>query len=281
MDRVQRSGLITLSVLLLTAVGAHFIGSRPGSEATIPDRKVAQDPAAWEGVKFLPPEQRDRFVGARDFVRAPVRHPLAGGAGRNILDGIDDPPEPPILGGQGLANRGGTEKGMLLSLEQETKRDPVSSSGPANASGKLATGPGTGRDPFRIARVREKDNLTKLAARELSNGDRWQEIAKLNELKEPYHVQVGQLLYLPEGAANNAKGSTQDQPKPINAGGSGTSNKTIPRTYKVIAGDTPGEISQKVYGSSTHWKQLLAANGIKKPEDLKLGAVLRVPELKD
>ena len=64
MDRVQRSGLITLTVLLLTAVGAHFIGSRPGSEASIPERKVAQDPAAWEGVQFLPPEQRELFVGA-------------------------------------------------------------------------------------------------------------------------------------------------------------------------------------------------------------------------
>jgi len=50
MDRVQRSGLITLSVLLLTAVGAHFIGSRPGSEARTPERKAAQDPATMEGV---------------------------------------------------------------------------------------------------------------------------------------------------------------------------------------------------------------------------------------
>jgi hypothetical protein len=114
--------LITLSVLLLTAVGAHFIGSRPGSEATIPDRKVAQDPAAWEGVKFLPPEQRDRFVGARDFVRAPVRHPLAGGVGRNILDGIDDPPEPPILGDDGLARGADAGEGVLIRRASRVQR---------------------------------------------------------------------------------------------------------------------------------------------------------------
>jgi LysM repeat protein len=281
MDRVQRSGLITLSVLLLTAVGAHFIGSRPGSEAKIPDRKIAQDPAAWEGVKFLPPEQRDRFVGARDFVRPPVRHPLAGGAGRNILVGIDDPPEPPILGDEGLASRGAAEQGLLLSLDHEPKSIPVIDSGPANASGKLPTGPGTGRDPFRTARVREKDNLTKLAARELGEGDRWQEIAKLNGLKEPYHVQVGQLLYLPDALASSANSTLQDSPKPIEASGSDSAKPTTPRTYKVIAGDTPSEISQKVYGTSVHWKFLLAANGIKKAEDMKLGAVLKVPELKD
>lgn len=277
MDRVQRSGLITLSVLLLTAVGAHFIGSRPGSEAKTPDRKIAQDPAAWEGVKFLPPEQRDRFVGARDFVRAPVRHPLAGGAGRNILAGIDDPPEPPILGEQGLESHAGEGQGVLLSLDHEPKVDPINNAGPANASGKLPTGPGTGRDPFHIARVREKDNLTKLATRELGDGDRWKEIADLNELKKPYHVQVGQLLYLP-GGSDSTNQSTQDQPQPINAGGTG---QTPARTYKVIAGDTPSEISQKVYGTSVHWKVLLAANGIKKAEDLKLGAVLKVPELKE
>ena len=281
MDRVQRSGLITLSVLLLTAVGAHFIGSRPGSEATIPDRKVAQDPAAWEGVKFLPPEQRDRFVGARDFVRAPVRHPLVGGSGRNILDGIGDPPEPAILGENGLASRGNANQGILIPLDQEPRLDPARESGASNASGKLPTGPGTGRDPFRIARVREKDNLTKLANRELGDGDRWQEIAKLNELRKPYHVQVGQLLYLPKKVASNANRTAQDPPKPINAGGSGTANNTTPRTYKVVAGDTPSEVSQKVYGTSVHWKYLLAANGIKKAEDMKLGAVLKVPELKD
>jgi LysM repeat protein len=273
--------LITLSVLLLTAVGAHFIGSRPGSEATIPDRKVAQDPAAWEGVKFLPPEQRDRFVGARDFARAPVRHPLAGGAGRNILDGIDDPPEPAILGEQGLASAGDSGEGVLIPLDPEPQSDPAQGLGPSNASGKLATGPGTGRDPFRIARVREKDNLTKLAARELGDGDRWTEIAALNELKKPYHIQVGQLLYLPELTATNASRAAGEELEPINAGGSSSSNTSLPRTYKVVAGDTPGEISMKLYGTSVHYQRLLDANGIKKPEDLKLGAVLKVPELKD
>lgn len=280
MDRVQRSGLITLSVLLLTAVGAHFIGSRPGSEATIPDRKIAQDPAAWEGVKFLPPEQRDRFVGAHDFVRAPVRHPLKGGAGRNILDGIDDPPEPPILGETKLASSSGESQGMLLSLEPEPKPDPVQNSSPVNASGKLATGPGTGRDPFHIARVRERDNLTKLAARELGDGDRWKEIADLNELKKPYHVQVGQLLYLPQSGANNAQAAESDASAPVNSGGASASQST-PSTYTVVKGDTLSEISQKVYGTAQHWQFLRDANGLKSAKDLKLGAVLKIPELKD
>lgn len=274
MDRVQRSGLITLSVLLLTAVGAHFIGSRPGSEAKIPDRKVAQDPAAWEGVKFLPPEQRDRFVGARDFVRPPVRHPLQGGAGRNIMAGLDDPPEPPMPGEEGLQNAE-KEQGRLLSLSPTPESE--SEARPLNASSKLPTGPGTGRDPFRIARVKEKDNLTKLAKRELGDGDRWKEIADLNQIKKPYHVQVGQLLYLPELEASSKQGPPNE---PVNAGGT-KSETSLPSTYKVVAGDTPGEISQKVYGTSRHWKALLAANGIKDARGLHLGAVLKVPVIKD
>lgn len=275
MDRVQRSGLITLSVLLLTAVGAHFIGSRPGSEARTPERKAAQDPATMEGVKFLPPEQRELFVGARDFVRPPVRHPLVGGDGRDILDGLDDGPEPPILGGAEAQNASASS-GLQINLDGDA---PVVA--PPPSTDELPVGPGTGRSELRTMRVRERDNLTKIASRELGDGDRWLEIAELNRIPKPYHVRVGQLLYLPgEKAAAQASNATagnerpQTSPSPAPAG-------ATPSTYKVKAGDTPSEISQAVYGTSKHWKSILTANGISDARGLKVGTVLKIPPRAD
>lgn len=272
MDRVQRSGLITLSVLLLTAVGAHFIGSRPGSEARTPERKAAQDPATMEGVKFLPPEQRELFVGARDFVRPPVRHPLTGTDGRDILSGLDDGPEPPILGDAQPLNAS-ADSGMLLDLDEgdlKIEDQP----GPK----QLPVGPGTGRSELRTMRVRENDNLTKIAKRELGDGDRWLEVAQLNRIGKPYTVQVGELLYLPDkNAATNASASNQAPrtvPSPPPAG-------SAPSTYKVKAGDTLGGISQAVYGTSKHWRSILAANGIADARGLKVGTVLKIPPRAD
>ncbi|MCH2101665.1 MAG: LysM peptidoglycan-binding domain-containing protein [Planctomycetes bacterium] len=250
-------------MLLLTAVGAHFIGSRPGSEASIPERKAAQDPATMEGVKFLPPDQRELFVGARDFVRPPVRHPLTGMNGRNILEGLDDGPEPPILSAPHLQNAS-ANSGRLLDLDSEDQKAEEQRN-----LRELSVGPGTGRSELRTARVRERDNLTKIAARELGNGARWIEIAKLNQISKPYHVQVGQLLYLPGEQA-----VAQVSPTRTPAG-------STPSTYKVKAGDTPGEISQTVYGTSKHWKSILSANGIGDARGLKVGTVLKIPSRLD
>lgn len=273
MDRVQRSGLITLTVLLLTAAGAHFIGKRPGSQATIPDRKVAQDPATFEGVQFLPPEQRERFVGAQDFVRPPVRHPLTGVGGRDILAGLHDPPEPSILGDLQLPSEKVGEQGVLLSLDGGS---PAQQPTPQPASGReLPTGPGTGRDPFRAVRVRENDTLTKIASRELGDGNRWRQLAELNELREPYRVVVGQLLYLPDDGAqaSNATARSDEPAGPQNA----SESTATPSEYTVKPGDTPGEISQAVYGTSRHWKHILQANGIASARELKAGARLKIP----
>lgn len=278
MDRVQRSGLITLSVLLLTAVGAHFIGSRPGSEARTPERKAAQDPATMEGVKFLPPEQREKFVGARDFVRPPVRHPLTGTDGRDILAGLDDGPEPPIIGGAeannaSAKNASAKSSGRLLNLEPiNASEENQPEVGPRN----LPVGPGSGRSALRTARVRENDNLTKIASRELGDKERWMEIAKLNNIPKPYTVKVGDLLYLPGKQAGPAA-----SPKPAPIAQTPPPASGSPTTYKVKSGDTPGEISQAVYGTSRYWKSILAANGIADARGLKVGTVLKIPPRAD
>ena len=55
-----------------------------------------------------------------------------------------------------------------------------------------------------------------------------------------------------------------------------------PKSYKVQKGDTLGRVSQRVYGTTRHWKRLLEANKrlLKgKPERLKPGMTLAVPQV--
>lgn len=54
------------------------------------------------------------------------------------------------------------------------------------------------------------------------------------------------------------------------------------RTYVVQPGDTLGAISKKVYGTSKRWKAILEANKdvVPKPEALRSGVELRIPEAK-
>jgi hypothetical protein len=45
--------------------------------------------------------------------------------------------------------------------------------------------------------VREGDTLSKIASRRLGRADRWKEIAKLNKLRDPRNIHVGQRLKMP------------------------------------------------------------------------------------
>ena len=54
----------------------------------------------------------------------------------------------------------------------------------------------------------------------------------------------------------------------------------VAKTYTVVAGDTLSNVSSKVYGTKTRWKDILDANSdiLKSPKDLKPGQVLKIPQ---
>lgn len=265
MDRVQRSGLIALSVLLLTAAGAHFVGSRPGSEAKTPPNKAAQDPAAWEGVKLLPPEQRRLYVDAEDFAREPVVNPLTGGDGRSIMSNIPAPPLDPTA--QLAADR--------LSLDDVDELNGRDASKRANDT----------RRPVkteRWVRAKENDTLIRIAKRELNDGERWREIARLNDIRKPYVVTIGQLLYLPTGPANSNAGSAALAAASGSSGQAQDANlraATGARTHVVQPGESLMVISKQYYDTTSKWKKILSANGMKSDRDLRAGMKLTIPNL--
>ena len=45
--------------------------------------------------------------------------------------------------------------------------------------------------------IRQGDTLSKIAARELGNANRWRELAQMNNLRDPDHLKVGQRIRLP------------------------------------------------------------------------------------
>jgi nucleoid-associated protein YgaU len=265
MDRVQRSGLIALAVLLLTALGAHYVGSLPGSDASIPPRLAAQNPATLEGVKFLPPEQRKFFVGPADFVRPPVRNPMLGVQAANINAGDDFGPESASAeneteGGETVerdpAGRHGAGTKVPIP-DIDVTPQPISNEPP--------------RTDARFIRVLENDNLTRIAKRELGDGDRWKEIADLNRLRAPYRVRLGQRIQLPEGGTRKAAdASNLDSGAPKAAPKEGSS-------YKVAPNETAMHISQRFYKTSKHWQHILDYNGIKDARDLRAGQTIRIP----
>ncbi|NQU49501.1 MAG: LysM peptidoglycan-binding domain-containing protein [Planctomycetes bacterium] len=265
MDRVQRSGLIALAVLLLTALGAHYVGSLPGSDATIPPRLAAQNPATLEGVKFLPPEQRKFFVGPADFVRPPVRNPMLGLNAANINAGNDFGPE-------------------SASAEQQTEGGAIAEKDPPGRHGvgtkvpipdidepPQPIGDEPRRTDARYIRVQENDNLTRIAKRELGDADRWKEIADLNKLEAPYRVRFGQRIQLPAATsikAADTSGSDSGELEKLPKQGS---------LYKVAQNETAMHISQRFYNTSKHWQLILDYNGIKDARDLRAGQTIRIP----
>ena len=60
--------------------------------------------------------------------------------------------------------------------------------------------------------VRRGDSLSRIARRELGDGNRWPEIAELNGLADPDLIAVGQKLRLPAGAASAAVGPARPEP---------------------------------------------------------------------
>lgn len=95
------------------------------------------------------------------------------------------------------------------------------------------------------------DTLSELADRFYGDASLFEVIAIANELPDPDFIKTGQILLIPG----------------------------LTKKYKVVAGDTLSELAEKFYGDSSLYTLIAAANHIPDPDIIKVGQILRIPDL--
>jgi len=138
--------------------------------------------------------------------------------------------------------------------------------------------PGTGTtDAAGTYTVKAGDTLYGIAQRELGSPSKAniKAIASLNGMDVDDDLQVGKVLKMPAKADGTAVSPTNATPSPTPGADAGTGDNT----YTIESGDTLQAISKKKYGTSGHWKAILAANAGLDPSDLKVGQKITLPDL--
>ena len=123
-------------------------------------------------------------------------------------------------------------------------------------------------------RVVEGDSLIKIARRLLGDGDRWTEIHQLNAavLGPDAILKIGVYLKLPSDAKGDAK---NDAKKTTTRRASSTASSV--KSYTVISGDTLGQISMKLLGTSRRADEIAELNGLESANDIRIGMKLKIP----
>lgn len=121
--------------------------------------------------------------------------------------------------------------------------------------------------------VQSGDTLEKISKQLYGKKSQWKLIAEANPGLNPANLKVGARLVIPPAPASAPAaptGTATDAGMMVAAAG-GTS-------YTVKSGDTLEKISKQVYGKKSEWKRIAQANPGVRPENLKVGAVLAIPE---
>ena len=114
----------------------------------------------------------------------------------------------------------------------------------------------------RTYKVKAGDTLTKIAQKELGDGDRWREIFLLNRatIRDPDRIQVGQVLVLPVDSELERR-------------------HVPPQVYVVKRGDTLSGIAAAELGDADRWPEIFALNKavLTNPNLIVPGTVLVLP----
>jgi len=103
-------------------------------------------------------------------------------------------------------------------------------------------------DKVEIYTVQRGDSLWSIAEKLLGDGNRYLELAKLNNIAAPYTIHVGQVLSI-SGA----------------------------RLYTVKAGDSPWQIAQELLGDGRRYAEIVQLNDLKEPYTIYTGQILKIP----
>ncbi len=184
-----------------------------------------------------------------------------------------------------IANPADLRVGTLLKLPPLNGSSPASS---ATSAPKPTASPDTTAQPpqsWNYTVVRG-DTLIGIARKTLGNGNRWQDIAELNNLASPSDLRVGLVLRIPGSQQSSSQQPsapsqpTPEAPSPTQPAPSrpetGSSSQTS-RSYQVQSGDTLIKIAQKTLGNGDRWREIALLNNIVDTRDLQVGMTLKIP----
>jgi nucleoid-associated protein YgaU len=126
-----------------------------------------------------------------------------------------------------------------------------------------------------IYTVQRGDTLSKIAEKFYERGSDWVLIRRANNLASANMLHVGQKLVIPSKDAESAPPRRAPASTPARAAPPATG------TYKVKKDDTLWRIASRVYGDGSKWTLIFQANRniLRTQNDLKVGQVLKIPEL--
>ncbi len=161
--------------------------------------------------------------------------------------------------------------GMTLRIPSRDTPAQAQTNAPPVAPSKILNQQSTIQDTYT---VQAGDNLTRIAADLLGDGERWDELlaANADQLDRPENLRVGMKLKLP-GNSTTLLAASPDTTTTLSAAA------TPVKTYTVQAGDNLTRIAARKLGDGDRWRELFDANAdqLDSPDDLFAGQTLRLP----
>jgi nucleoid-associated protein YgaU len=253
----------------------------------------ATAPGPTEPVQSMPPQPQVTVAGPSE---APIT--IAQGTSHGSAD------DTPLL--QAVKNVGGTmlvgKNGVTdIILPGAVKTTAMNAPTP-NTAQQVSQSPSSANPPktlatnetIRLHAVQKGETMFQIAAKYYGTGHLWQELAKFNGVaNKDGVVRVGTRLRIPSkdvllGRPTRTETAGRTSPLP-------PSDKAIPgrrqdlpvvkpeiklATYTVKKGETLGEISKKVLGSSKRCQELAEFNKLEDEDSIPAGTVLKVPPMR-
>ncbi len=111
--------------------------------------------------------------------------------------------------------------------------------------------------------VKEFETLEEISRRYLGKRHLWRRILAVNPNVRPRALKPGMKLKIP----------------PRLPGEASKAGRALPATVTVRRGDSPGLISQRLFGTTRYANEIMRVNNIQDPRKLPIGAVLKVPQV--
>lgn len=120
--------------------------------------------------------------------------------------------------------------------------------------------------------IKKGDSLKSIAQKYYGNSNKEKTIANLNFIENPSSIKVGEEIIV---AVRPLEETTTKPSKK-----SKTNSVICKTTYTIHAGDTLGKIAQKLLGSSSKANKILEVNPDIRPDRLRIGTKINIPECK-